>query len=404
MRNIFFSAILVIFVSNPLFAQSFKTITSVKENKQLKDGTIFSASDFPNKKSVDWKVTKQTLTGGVQDDVELIHVDNGKIKFSLIPTRGMSIYKVECGDVTLGWNSPVKQIVHPRHIDLNDHGGLGWLAGFNEMMVRCGVEFAGHPGEDDGKMLTLHGRVGNIPASEVSVVVDDKPPYRIRVRGKVEEKRFKFGIFELWTEVSTIPGSNSFQIADRLVNKSQYEKEYQIIYHANYGRPILEKGAKFIAPVKSVAPFDDYAAKDLDKFQTYLGPTKNYGEQVYCLTMNANEKGMTTVMLHNSAGETGVAMRYAVDTLPYFALWKNTDTESDGYVTGLEPATGFPYNRSVERKQNRVPKLKPGGEVNFQVEISVLENAEDVTAVKNEISKLQGNLKPEVSQSPPKID
>ena len=93
-------------------------------------------------------------------------------------------------------------------MELNDYGGLGWLAGFNEMMVRCGVAWAGHPGEDDGQMLTLHGRIGNIPASEVTISVDDHAPFRIRVKGKVEEKMFKFGVFELWTEVSTIPGSS----------------------------------------------------------------------------------------------------------------------------------------------------------------------------------------------------
>ena len=40
--------------------------------------------------------------------------------------------------------------------------------------VRCGVAFAGHPAEEEegGHLLTLHGRIGNIPASEVEVVVD----------------------------------------------------------------------------------------------------------------------------------------------------------------------------------------------------------------------------------------
>ncbi len=366
------------------------------------DGVVVSSKSFPDRKSVAWSVSKQTLKGGVQDGVELIHVDNGKMNITIIPTRGMSIHKVECGDVTLGWNSPVKQIVHPTHVDLNDHGGLGWLSGFNEMMVRCGLSWAGHPGEDDGKMLTLHGRIGNIPATDVSVVVDDQAPYRIRIRGKVEEKMFKFGVFELWTEVSTVPGSGSFEIVDRLVNKSEYEKEYQVIYHANFGRPLLEKGAKFFAPIKTLAPFDDYAAKDLDTFRTYLGPTKNYGEQVYCLTMNANEAGITTVMLQTADAGKGVAVQYAVDTLPYFTLWKNTDTETDGYVTGLEPATGYPYNRSVERGEGRVPKLPGGKEVEFKVSFTVLENAEQVTKTRSLIESIQGDSKPTISVTPPR--
>jgi hypothetical protein len=386
----------------PLLAQDPGAGTSMEDHSR-KDGILVSAADFPQHGTADWHVTRTTLQGGVQEGVELIVLDNGKMKITLIPTRGMSIYRVECGDVTLGWNSPVRQIVHPRHIELNDHGGLGWLAGFNEMMVRCGVAFAGHPCEDDGKWLTLHGRIGNLPASDVSVTVDDAAPGRIRVRGKVQERMFKFGAFDLWTEVSTVPGSDTFRISDQLINQSEYGQEYQMIYHANYGRPLLEEQARFVAPVRSVAPFDEYAARDLDSWQTYRGPTRDYGEQVYCLQMNSNESGATTVMLQNAAADRGVAMRYEVASLPYFTLWKNTDTESDGYVTGLEPGTGFPYNRSVERQFGRVPRLDAGDEVRFQLDISVLQDAASVSATADEIRQIQGDRESDVSTSPPNL-
>ena len=210
-----------------------------------------------------WSVQKRTLHGGKQEGVDLIEVDNGRLRFSVIPTRGMSILRVECDGVTLGWDSPVKEIVHPAYMDLASRAGLGWLDGFNEWMVRCGLEFAGHPGEDEGFFLTLHGRIGNIPASEVEVVVDREPPHRIRVRGRVDEKTFKFADYEIWTEISTVPGSNSFQIDDVVTNHSLYEREFQIIYHSNYGSPLLEKGSVFVAPVKRVTPFNDDAGKDM---------------------------------------------------------------------------------------------------------------------------------------------
>ena len=86
-----------------------------------------------------WSVTKMTLHGGRQEGVDLIEVDNGVLRFTVIPTRGMSIGQVVGGDVRLGWDSPVREVVHPRHVDLQDHGGLGWLTGFNEWLTRCGV-------------------------------------------------------------------------------------------------------------------------------------------------------------------------------------------------------------------------------------------------------------------------
>ena len=53
--------------------------------------------------------------------------------------------------------------------------------------------------------LTLHGKIANIPASEVEVVIDPEPPHRLRVRGRVEERMFYGPKLVLQTEISTIP-------------------------------------------------------------------------------------------------------------------------------------------------------------------------------------------------------
>jgi len=63
---------------------------------------------FPDVPS--FSVAKKTLHGGKQEGVDVIEVDNGRLRFVVIPTRGMSILKVESGDVRLGWDSPVKEV------------------------------------------------------------------------------------------------------------------------------------------------------------------------------------------------------------------------------------------------------------------------------------------------------
>ena len=53
---------------------------------------------------------------------------------------GMGILDVQMDGIRLGWNSPVKEVVHPSHIDLESRGGLGWLEGFNvDGQVRAGI-------------------------------------------------------------------------------------------------------------------------------------------------------------------------------------------------------------------------------------------------------------------------
>ena len=380
----------------PGLAEDFHaTLTDTATNTWVEDfavqGKVGKGGD------VAWSVRKYTLRGGKQAGVDVVEVNNGLLRFTVVPTRGMNVHELHCGDIRLGWNSPVTELVNPLFINPADRGGLGWLDGFNEWMTRCGYEFAGHPGEDGEKMLSLHGKASNLPASKVEVFLKDN---RIHVRGRVEEKMFKFVNLEMVTDISTEIGSSSVRFDDILTNRGSNPQEFEIIYHANYGEPLLEKGSRFIAPVKSVTPFDERAVEELADYEVYYGPTKGYGETVYCMELHSGSDGRTTVMLQNSSASRGVAMSYNVDSLPFFTLWKNTDVGEKGYVTGLEPGSGYPYNRSVERERGRVKTIAAGKAKHFHVEVDVLRDAAAVKKAAAAISSIQGGKKAAVHDQP----
>ena len=343
--------------------------------------TLASSSNHTAKQfSSQWSVTRKILRGGKQEGVELITLDNGKLKIRIIPTRGMGILDVKMDSIRLGWNSPVKEVVHPSHIDLESRGGLGWLEGFNEWMVRCGLEFAGHPGTDQfinntgdpaTLNLTLHGKIQNIPASDYEVIIDSEPPHRIRVRGTVHESFFYGPKLKLVTEVSTVPGSDTFRISDLLTNEGSSKEEFQLIYHGNYGSSILEEGARVYAPAGTVTPMNENAARNLDSWQTYLGPTKGFIEEVYLLEPLGDANSSTMAVLVNQDADLATSVRWDVTELPYLTIWKNTAADEDGYVTGIEPATGYPFNRMIERKYGRVPELDAGESRSFTLDFGI---------------------------------
>jgi hypothetical protein len=400
-------------MSTAATAEPFRQILTSAERGVHVDSWETSSQKLKLKSTAPWSVKKFTLHGGKQEGVDVIVVDNGKLSFTVIPTRGMGMLEVKLSDVRLGWNSPVKEVVHPHFINLQSRGGLGWLEGFDEWMVRCGLEFAGHPGKDkfitntgdEAEMdLTLHGKIGNIPASEVEVVIDREPPHRIRVRGRVDERMFYGPKLELWAEISTEPGANTFRIEDKITNHGAYDQEFQLIYHANYGPPLLGKGARFIAPLKRVTPFNAHAAKAVNAFSEYAGPTKGFIEQVYCLYPLADEKGRTTIMLCDAATDRAVTMSYPLEQLPYLTLWKNTTALEEGYVTGLEPGTGFPYNRRVERKFSRVPKLAPGQSRQFAIDYAIHVGKDEVAATSTAIERIQAGRRTEADAEPAKVE
>ena len=382
-------------------------LTSVEGNIDVGNWQI-GGRDTGVAVDVPWSVRRTRLHGGKQDGVDLIVVDNGRMTITLVPTRGMGILHVVSGDFRLGWDSPVREVVHPKYVNLEARGGLGWLEGFNEWMARCGLEWAGHPGQDRfinnlgeaAEMnLTLHGKVANIPASEVEVIVEREPRPRIRVRGRVDERAFYGPKLELWTEVSTEPGSLTFRIEDALTNRGAFEQEFQVLYHANYGPPLLGAGSRFSGAVRRVAPFNAHAAKAVSTYAEYDGPVRGFIEQVYNLYPYADAAGRSMVMLRDAAGTHAVSMGFDVAELPYVTLWKNLTALEEGYVTGLEPGTGFAYTRRLEREAGRVPKLKPGQSRRFAIDVGLHATTEAVQAVDDQIRRIQNGRPTQVDPS-----
>lgn len=370
-------------------------LTDTATNTELAQWSL-SSKDL-GIESPGFRITKRTLHGGKQEGSTLIEVETDALCVTVIPTRGMSVLEARSGDVELGWSSPVDEIVHPSFMNLTERGGVGWLDGFNELLVRCGYEWTGHPSQEDGTLYTLHGRSGTTPASTVVVQVEKQAPHKIVVHGLVKEKTFKFVDLDVWTSLAVTPGTSSFEIHDCVTNQADYEREIEVIYHANYGPPLLEEGAQVLAPVVEVSPFNDQADSGLDTWSRYGPPTPGFDEMLFNCELVGDASGDTLAALIDSRGGCGVAMRYRLSQMPAFTLWKNTDTLKEGYVTGLEPGTNHPYPRSVERQCGRVRKLPPKESCRFDLTVEVLRSGEDVERIRREVDRIMAGRQSRIS-------
>lgn len=384
--NIITVAMLLSFVSSSTFAKEFVLIDN---EKGISTGNWSISDKDVNAKGTPFSVQNSVLKGGKQEGSEVITISSNGMVIKLSPTRGMGILSVEGDGVRMGWDSPVNEVVNPANINLESRGGVGWLEGFNEMMVRCGFEWTGHPVAADGMMYTLHGNAGNTPVSKLIVDVADTAPYTITVKGLIKEKTFKKSNLETWATLSYVPGAKSFTVHDIVTNQGDYTRDYQIIYHSNFGTPILEQDAQFIAPVKQISPFNDYAKEGLKTWQSYLGPTKGFDEMVFNVYPYGDANDQTKVMVANKAGDKGAGIEFNLKQLPVLSLWKNTDTLKQGYVTGLEPGTSFAYPVTIEREQQRVRQLEPGQSAEFTLTYSLLAGKQAVDSYKDQIKAIQ---------------
>ena len=383
-----------------------ETLLDTESNVSV-DEYVIDASCLPTGKGAAWSIRKYTLHGGLQEGVDVIEVDNGKLKFVVLPTRGMGILKAQSGDLRLGWDSPVKDPVHPSFINPQDRGGLGWLKGFNEWIVRCGLSSMGAPGKDvmvdnNGNeaetMLTLHGNIANVPARKVSIEITDT---EIILHGEVDETMLFGPCLRLNTEIRTTFGSNALTINDTVTNIGRNETEHELLYHVNYGEPLLEKGARLVTAHKQVAPRDSRAAEGIAQFDAFEGPEAGFVEQAYWFEL-AGKRGSreTVAMLRNADGSRASVVRYSLMDFPCFTLWKNTAAREDGFVAGLEPATAYPNLRSFERSKGRVITLKGGESRRTSLTVEALDTKKAVRETETEINTLQKTVKPKVHTQP----
>ncbi|TWU57029.1 hypothetical protein Poly51_29500 [Rubripirellula tenax] len=341
------------------------------------------------------------FAGGAADRVEVIEVDTGSVRAMILPGRGMSIWRMEASGIAFKWNSPVAGPVHPSLVPVFDPNGIGWLEGFDELVVRCGLESNGAPEHDSSGRLVypLHGRIGNLPATSLAIEFDEASG-RLEVIGEVLESRLFIKRLRMKSRIRFQAGTADVELLDDVTNDLTTPTTVQLLYHINIGSPVLGEGATFEAPLDSLAPKDSLSAGEMDRWNQFDAPESGYTERVYFAKLRADDHHHSKVMLKSADGATGLGVTVNVRGLPRFILWKNTAAEGDGYVVGMEPATNYPNTHSFEQAQGRVVEI-PGGETElFRVKLHPLVDAESVRVMSDKIKALRGDDQPEIHALP----
>jgi uncharacterized protein DUF4432 len=355
----------------------------------------------------DFSCSKRRLKGGLRDGVDLVEIElateNGPFRVSIVPTRGMGIWRASLGEINLGWKSPVRGgPVHPAFVNTTEGSGIGWLDGFDELLVRCGLENNGGPFSGSGGNIIggLHGKISNIPAWRVELEIDIAVG-EIRLIGQVDEARLFHNQLRLTTTYTFKVGSPKIQITDQVENLSESSTaELELLYHINMGRPFLEPGAKLHIPFEKMAPHNSDAVAGLKDWATYAAPSPGQAEACFFFTPAADPNGNTRIVLQNASATAGFGISFNTKQLPQFIQWKNPAAYSDGYVTGLEPAINFPNPKPFEKSQGRVATLEPKENRTFELALEAIPTADQLSAAVTEVEKLQASKTPKILPNP----
>ena len=355
-----------------------------------------------------FRIRWEASNNGKALGMKCLTIETDSLRTMILPSRGMGIWKswakscegngnqalgrdsTDNNWVEFGWSSPVQGPVHPSLVPIGDPSGIGWLEGFDELLVRCGLLSNGAPEFDaSGKVAyPVHGRIANLPVDSMRIEAHPELGY-LDVIGVVSESRFLVYSLTLESRIRFHIGSSAMEIHDTVTNLRSTPGSMQLLYHINLGQPVLQSGSKIVAPLNRLAPRDPRAAEGIGQWDRCNGPQSGYSEQVYYGDPVCSSDHWTQAMLCNHDETLGYAVHFDKSTLPVVNFWKNTASVEDGYVVGIEPATGFPNNRSFEERNNRVVQLQGGESRTFRLKLYPRIGAQAVLESKQAIEQLQ---------------
>ena len=118
-----------------------------------------------------------------------------------------------------------------------------------------GLSYIGTPCEDEGETLGLHGRLAATPAEEVGYRTERTDDgIEFVINGKVRETRLFGENLTLERTIRCRYGENVLRIEDKVTNHGFTRQPLQILYHFNYGWPLLSPQAEILLSAKSVTP------------------------------------------------------------------------------------------------------------------------------------------------------
>ncbi|MGO8759222.1 MAG: aldose 1-epimerase family protein [Terracidiphilus sp.] len=300
------------------------------------------------------------------------------LDFTVLPDRGMDIVEASYLGRSLCWRSPAG-IAHPSYYDRRD---IQWLRTFaGGLLTTCGLSAVGVPSEDAGETTGLHGPVSNLPAEHYLWREQwEGDELLLTVEGSVRESSVFGPNLLLNRTIRTRLDSRAIEWNDVVRNEGPETAPLMLIYHMNFGFPLLDERSRLYATSAKVEGRTELAASHLDTWNVFDAPTGDARERVYYHTMQPDNHGRPAVVLvsNDTARDFGVELTYSAATLPHFIEWKLT--QSTHYVLGLEPCNARADGRRAEREAGRLQFLSPGEEKNFNVQLRVLDGVEEVAA------------------------
>lgn len=280
-------------------------------------------------------IRRYTLTEGTENGLKVIELCNENLRVLLNESKALDIMQVWHKGTNVSFVS--KNGFTAREIPFLNRfeGGMLYTCGIDSMGRRDGFE--------------LHGFFHNTPAKVISVLNEND---KLQVKAVMHFSSL-FGENLSFERTITLK-NDKLSVEDTLTNNGTKTENYCLLYHTNFGYPMLDEGTEIIADLKDVTPTGELAEKLLPNRTVFHAPIDNEPEKCYYLDNNQNY-----VSVVNKKIGKKITLTYSKETLPELLQWYS-DASQD-YALGIEPCTSKVGDALIYRQ------IEPNKTVNFHI-------------------------------------
>lgn len=314
-------------------------------------------------------VRESKLIRGRGQDIQLAEFyNNAGLRFSVVPDRCMDLYDLSYKGVNLAFHSK-NGLTSPQSFNAMDgEFAEQWPGG---AMVTCGLDNVGGHARNGGVFPT-HGRISHVPASNFGTETYwDGDNYVLKATGEVHHTKMYSRHLSIRRTIETGLNDKSIRIHDIISNFEPQDEPYMILYHVNFGYPLLQPGT-----LVDVSKADTSNVTELcTGYHEMIAPEDGRGEELYFHT-NLGDKAVGVI--YNLALGLGVYVAFDTKNLPNMVEWKMMKTHD--YVLALEPCNTCLINRDEATEQNKIAILPAYSSVENHLEIGILDGVEEIKA------------------------
>ena len=341
----------------------------------------------------DWngKISNHAQVGGIETSM----LDNGPgrgtriawintgtgLRYKVVIDRAMDIADVFFNQYSLTWLNSSGIISPQPFLDK----GLDWLRTFGGgLLTTCGLTHVGGPESDEYGERGLHGPVSNIPAEIESIIQPDPVNGKLEmsITGIIKQTPMFGPALQLKRTISGKIGKASILIHDEIINRGNSNAPHMILYHFNFGWPLIDEGTDILWKGDWKPRFESVhnrIFREGNDFKKCPAPLKEHsgtGEEVGIIDCAADPSGLCVCGLYNGRIDLALTLRFHKKQLPWLTNWQHWGQGE--YVTGLEPGTNPPIGQAKARKEGTLLMLAPGEHRSYDLEIEVFNSKDQI--------------------------